>query len=48
MNVYDRVIPNNAIETLMVFAVGVVTVYFLDGFLKFFSYKNVGNCSQKE
>ena len=36
MNVYDRVIPNNATETLMVFAVGVVTVYLLDGFLKFF------------
>jgi len=36
MNVYDRVIPNNAIETLLVFSVGVVTVYLLDAFLKFF------------
>jgi len=36
MNVYDRVIPNNATETLLVFALGVVTVYLLDGFLKFF------------
>ncbi len=36
MSVYDRVIPNNATETLMVFAVGVVAVYLLDGFLKFF------------
>jgi ATP-binding cassette subfamily C protein LapB len=36
MSVYDRVIPNNATETLMVFAVGVVMVYFLDSFLKFF------------
>lgn len=36
MNVYDRVIPNNAIETLMVFAIGVTTVYLLDSFLKFF------------
>jgi len=36
MNVYDRVIPNNATETLMVFAIGVITVYILDGFLKFF------------
>jgi len=36
MNVYDRVIPNNATETLMVFAGGVVVVYMLDGFLKYF------------
>ena len=36
MNVYDRVIPNNATETLMVFAAGVITVYILDSFLKFF------------
>jgi ATP-binding cassette subfamily C protein LapB len=36
MNVYDRVIPNNAIETLYVFAFGVIMVYLLDGFLKFF------------
>jgi len=36
MSVYDRVIPNNATETLIVFALGVVFVYFLDGFLKYF------------
>jgi len=36
MNVYDRVIPNNATETLAVFASGVILVYILDGFLKFF------------
>lgn len=35
MSVYDRVIPNNAIETLWVFAIGVLTVYVLDTFLKF-------------
>ncbi|MAD42156.1 MAG: type I secretion system permease/ATPase [Arcobacter sp.] len=35
MNVYDRVIPNNAIETLWVFAIGVVFVYILDAGLKF-------------
>jgi ATP-binding cassette subfamily C protein LapB len=36
MNVYDRVIPNNATETLLVFAAGVIMVYLLDSFLKFF------------
>lgn len=35
MNVYDRVIPNNAQETLFVFTVGIVAVYLLDTFLKF-------------
>ncbi len=34
MNVYDRVIPNNAQETLLVFTLGVVFVYILDFFLK--------------
>ena len=35
MNVYDRVIPNNAQETLMVFTIGIIFVYILDFFLKF-------------
>ena len=35
MNVYDRVIPNNAEETLMVFTIGIVCVYIVDFFLKF-------------
>lgn len=35
MSVYDRVIPNNATETLWVFATGVLVVYVLDTFLKF-------------
>jgi len=35
MSVYDRVIPNNATETLWVFASGVLVIYTLDTFLKF-------------
>ncbi len=34
MNVYDRVIPNNAEETLLVFTIGIICVYLLDFFLK--------------
>ena len=35
MNVYDRVIPNNAQETLLVFTIGIVIVFLLDALLKF-------------
>lgn len=35
MNVYDRVIPNNAQETLLVFTIGIIVVFLLDASLKF-------------
>jgi ATP-binding cassette subfamily C protein LapB len=35
MSVYDRVVPNNATETLWIFTIGIIVVYLLDMVLKF-------------
>ena len=35
MNVYDKVVPNDAIATLWVLAAGIVTVYIFDTMLRF-------------
>jgi ATP-binding cassette subfamily C protein LapB len=47
MNIYDRVVPNNAIETLWVFSIGITAIYILDTFLKFTRNKLLESAAKK-
>ena len=47
LNVYDRVIPNNAIDTLWVFATGIVVLYIFDMILKFLRSYFLENAGKK-
>jgi len=35
LNIYDRVVPNNALDTMWVFATGIIVIYIFDMVLKF-------------
>ncbi|MFT5702053.1 MAG: ATP-binding cassette subfamily C protein LapB [Desulforhopalus sp.] len=47
MNVYDRVIPHNAIDTLWVLAIGIGLVYFFDLILKYIRTILLENAAKK-
>jgi len=47
MNVYDRVVPNNAIDTLWVFAIGIGVIYLFDMVLKFLRSYFLENAAKK-
>ena len=47
MNVYDRVIPNNAIETLWVLATGVLTIIFFDFIIRSMRARTIDAAGKK-
>ena len=47
MNVYDRVVPNNAMETLKVLAIGILIVFAFDFVLKNLRSYFVDVCREK-
>lgn len=47
MNVYDRILPNNAIETLWALAIGIFAVMFFDFILKIIRAYYLGKASKK-
>jgi len=47
MNVYDRVVPNGAIETMWVLAIGILSVHFFDMILKLIRTYFLENAGKK-
>jgi ATP-binding cassette subfamily C protein LapB len=47
LNVYDRVVPNNAMDTLWVFATGIIIIYIFDILLKFLRSYFLENAAKK-
>lgn len=47
LNIYDRVVPNNAIDTMWVFATGIIVIYFFDITLKFLRSYFLENAAKK-
>ncbi|MEN8303316.1 MAG: type I secretion system permease/ATPase [Campylobacterota bacterium] len=47
LNIYDRVVPNNAIDTMWVFATGILVIYVFDIVLKFLRSYFLENAAKK-
>ncbi len=47
LNIYDRVVPNNAIDTMWVFVTGIVVIYIFDFILKFLRSYFLENAAKK-
>ncbi len=47
LNIYDRVVPNNAIHTMWVFATGIIVIYIFDMVLKFLRSYFLENAAKK-
>ena len=47
LNVYDRVVPNNAMDTLWVFSTGIIVIYIFDIILKFLRSYFLENAAKK-
>lgn len=47
LNIYDRVVPNNAIDTMWVFATGIIVLYIFDMTLKFLRSYFLENAAKK-
>lgn len=47
LNIYDRVVPNNAIDTMWVFATGIIVIYLFDIILKFLRAYFLENAAKK-